>query len=64
VAVYGEFHMAAVRPCATSDAAGIAFYDIPSLGIRTQGIGGRDENMTGPGSGTVVGQVLHTLRPR
>jgi hypothetical protein len=51
-------------PCGTSNAAGVVFYDIPSLGIRAEGMGGRSENVKGPGTGTVVGQVLHTLRPR
>jgi hypothetical protein len=51
-------------PCGSSNAAGIVFYDIPSLGIRAVGMGGTSENVTGPGTGTVVGQVLHTLRPR
>jgi hypothetical protein len=53
-----------VGPCSTSDAAGIVLYDIPSLGVRAEGMGGSGENVTGPGSGTVVGQVLHTLRRR
>jgi hypothetical protein len=53
-----------VGPCSTSDAAGIVFYDIPSLGLRADGMGGSGENVTGPGTGTVVGQVLHTLRRR
>lgn len=53
-------------PCGSSNAAGIVFYDIPSLGIRAEGMAGRaeNENVTGPGTGTVVGRVLHTLRPR
>jgi hypothetical protein len=51
-------------PCTSSNAAGVIFYDIPSLGIRAEGMGRGNENVTGPGTGTVVGQVLHTLRRR
>ena len=51
-------------PCDSSNAAGVIFYDVPTLGVRAEGMGGRSENVTGPGTGTVVGQVLHTIRPR
>jgi hypothetical protein len=50
-------------PCTSSNAAGVIFYDIPTLGIRAEGTGGNKENVTGPGTGTVVGRVLHTIRP-
>lgn len=53
-----------VGPCTTSDPAGLVWYDIPSLGIRAQGMGGSGEDVTGPGTGTEVGRVLHTLRHR
>jgi hypothetical protein len=51
-----------VGPCSTSDAAGIVFYDIPSLGVRAEGMSGSGDKVTGLGTGTVVGRVLHTLR--
>lgn len=50
-------------PCTSSNAAEVVFYDIPTLGIRAEGMGSRDQNVTGPGTGTVVGRVLHTIRP-
>jgi hypothetical protein len=50
-------------PRTSSNAAGVVFYDIPTLGIRAEGIGSGNQNVTGPGTGTVVGQVLHTIRP-
>jgi len=51
-------------PCDSSNAARVIFYDISTLGIRAEGMGGGNQNVTGPGTGTVVGQVLHTIRPR
>jgi hypothetical protein len=51
-------------PCTSSNAAGAIVYDIPALGIRAEGMGARNQNVTGPGTGTVVGRVLHTIRHR
>jgi hypothetical protein len=51
-------------PCTSSNAAGVIFYDIPALGIRAEGVGSGNQNVTGPGTNTVVGQVLHTIRAR
>jgi hypothetical protein len=52
-------------PCTSSNPIGVVFYDIPSLGIRAEGMGGiRQHVAAGSGPGTVVGQVLHTLRIR
>jgi hypothetical protein len=51
-----------VGPCRGTDPLGIVLYSVPSLGIYAAGTGTADENVTGPGTGTVVGQVLHTLR--
>lgn len=51
-----------VGRCATSDAAGIVIYWVPALGVQAVGTGTNSENVTGPGTGTVVGRVLHTLR--
>jgi hypothetical protein len=51
-------------PCTSSNAAGVIFYDIPALGIRAEGRGRSNQNVTGPGTRTVVGQVLHTIRSR
>jgi hypothetical protein len=63
-----SFKMNGIRvnfgPCTSSNAAGIIFYDIPALGIRAEGAGTKDQNVTGPGTGTVVGRVLHTIRRR
>jgi hypothetical protein len=50
-------------PCTSSNAAGVIVYDIPALGIRAEGMGSGNQNVTGPGTGTVVGQILHTIRP-
>ncbi len=47
-------------PCGSSNPIGLAFYDIPSLGIRAKG--GGSNGQTGPG--TVVHKVLQTLRLR
>src|ERR1700722_6412133 len=49
-------------PCTSSNAAGIIFYEIPTLGIRAEGVGSNNQNVTGPGTETVVGRVLHTIR--
>jgi hypothetical protein len=49
-------------PCTTSNPAGIVVYLIPSLGVGAVGTGTSTENVTGPGEGTIVGRVLHTLR--
>jgi hypothetical protein len=51
-------------PCSSSNPIAVVFYNIPSLGIRAEGMGTNSQNVTGSGTGTVVGQVLHTLRPR
>jgi hypothetical protein len=51
-----------VLPCESSDARGIVQYLVPALGIEAVGTGIRGENVSGPGTKTVVGQVLHTLR--
>jgi hypothetical protein len=60
------FKMNGVRvyfgPCTSSNPAGVVVYEIPSLGIRAKGMGTGSENVTGPGTGTVVGRVLQTLR--
>jgi hypothetical protein len=50
-------------PCTSSNAAGVVFYDIPTLGIRAEGMGSNNQDVTGPGAGTVVGRILHTIRP-
>lgn len=51
-----------IGPCGSSNPFGRVFYVIPSLGVQAMGTGTNTENVTGPGTGTVVGQVLHTLR--
>lgn len=51
-----------VGPCTSSNAAGLVYYDIPSLGIEAVGQGTSDENVTG--SATIVGRILHTLRKK
>ena len=51
-------------PCSSSNPIGVVFYDIPSLGISAEGMGTSSQNVTGSGTGTAVGQVLHTLRRR
>jgi hypothetical protein len=51
-----------VGPCSSSDAAGIVLYSIPSLRVQAEGTGISSEDVTGPGTGTIVGRVLHTLR--
>jgi hypothetical protein len=51
-----------VGPCGSSDPGGLVYYVIPSLGVQAVGTGTNNENVTGPGTGTVVGRVLHTLR--
>jgi hypothetical protein len=48
-------HAAAVTP-------GIVLYSIPSLRLQAEGTGITSEDVTGPGTGTIVGRVLHTLR--
>ena len=53
---------AKVGPCGGSNAAGIVVYWIPALGVQAVGTGTDNENVTGPGTGTVVGRILHTLR--
>ena len=53
-----------VGPCTSSNPAGLVYYVVPSLGIEAVGQGTSDENVTGPGSGTVVGRILHTLRKK
>jgi hypothetical protein len=32
-------------PCSSSNAAGVIFYDIPTLGIRAEGTGGNNQNV-------------------
>jgi hypothetical protein len=51
-----------VGPCGSSNSAGLVYYFIPSLGIEALGRGTGNVNVTGPGTGTVVGRILHTLR--
>ena len=51
-----------VGPCGSSNPGGMVFYVIPSLGVQAVGTGTNTENVTGPGTETVVGRVLHTLR--
>jgi len=51
-----------VGPCGSSNAGGIVIYWVPALGVQAVGMGTNSENVTGPGTGTVVGRVLHTLR--
>ena len=51
-----------VGPCGSSDSAGLVSYVIPVLGVEATGTGTFTENVTGPGEGTIVGRVLHTLR--
>ena len=53
-----------VGPCSSGNPRGIVIYSIPSLGLQAIGSGTSSEDVTGPGTGTVVGQVLHTLRHR
>jgi len=53
-----------VEPCTSSNPGGIVIYSIPSLGVRAEGTGTSSENVTGSGTGTVVGRVLHTLRAK
>jgi hypothetical protein len=50
-----------VGPCGTSNAAGIVIYWVPVLRVQAVGTGTESVNVTGPGMGTVVGRVLHTL---
>jgi len=52
-----------VAPCGSSDPAGIVLYLIPALRVQAEGTGTSDEDVTGPGAGTIVGRVLHTIRP-
>jgi hypothetical protein len=51
-----------VLPCSTSNAPGIVQYLIPALGIEAVGTGTNGEPVSGTGTDSVVGQVLHTLR--
>jgi hypothetical protein len=51
-----------VGPCTSSNPGGIVIYWIPALGVQAYGMGTNTENVTGPGTGTAVGRVLHTLR--
>jgi hypothetical protein len=51
-----------VGPCTSSNTAGIVIYAIPALGVQAVGSGVGSENVTGPGTSTIVGLVLHTLR--
>jgi hypothetical protein len=51
-----------VGPCTSSNVGGVVLYLIPALGIQAEGIGTAAENVRGPGTGTIVGRVLHTIR--
>jgi hypothetical protein len=51
-----------VLPCASSNARGIIQYVVPALGIEAVGTGTSGENVSGAGTNTVVGRILHTLR--
>jgi hypothetical protein len=51
-----------VGPCGSSNPGGLVIYWVPALGVEAIGMGIISENVTGPGTGTIVGQVLHTLR--
>ena len=53
-----------VGPCGSSNPPGIVSYAISSLGVEATGTGTITENVTGSGTGTVVGRVLHTLRAK
>jgi len=53
-----------VGPCSTSDAAGIVYFDVPSLGVRALGHGTYNQNVTDPEAKTVVDQVLRSIRRR
>jgi len=53
---------ATVVPCHPGAGTSIVQYLLPSLGIEAVGNGTPGEDVSGPGTGTVVGQVLHTLR--
>lgn len=53
---------AKIGPCATSDASGVVIYWIPALGVVAYGTGTQYGDVTGTGTGTVVGRILHTLR--
>ena len=51
-----------VGPCSSSNASGLVNYSVPALNIEAVGTGTNSENVSGPGTTTVVGRVLHTLR--
>jgi hypothetical protein len=51
-----------VLPCGASHATGIVEYLVPALGVEVVGAGTIGENVSGPGTSTVVGRVLHTIR--
>ena len=51
-----------VVPCTSSNVGGVVIYVIPALGVQAEGTGTSDENVTGPGSGTIIGRILHTIR--
>jgi hypothetical protein len=51
-----------VLPCRADDGTNIVQYLVPSLAIEAVGSGTAGENVSGSGTNTVVGQVLHTLR--
>jgi hypothetical protein len=53
---------ATVLPCHAGDGTNIVQYLVPGLGIVAVGNGSPGENVSGTGTNTVVGQVLHTLR--
>ena len=51
-----------VLPCGGTRDKGIVQYLVPALGIEAVGTGTKGEDVAGTGTGTIVGQALHTLR--
>ena len=54
--------VAYVLPCHSGAGTNIVEYLVPALGVEAVGSGTTGENVSGTGTNTVVGQVLHTLR--